>query len=143
MSEALSGCAVRAEIQKEKMERRLAQRREPWKQRYRRYLLQSERRVVGKERRTTKRVTHAPEPEPIDPVNHPPHYGGKDNPCECIKVIDAWGLGFNLGNTLKYISRAGRKDEPRLLDLRKAAWYLQYEINTLAAKLKEEEDAKQ
>ena len=43
-------------------------------------------------------------------VIHPQHYGGKDNPYEAIKVIEAWGVSFNLGNTLKYISRAGKKD---------------------------------
>lgn len=37
-----------------------------------------------------------------------PHYGGADNPYVAIKVIEAWGAGFCLGNTLKYISRAGK-----------------------------------
>lgn len=64
-----------------------------------------------------------------DTVNHPQHYGGKDNPYEAIKVIEAWELGFNLGNTVKYIARAGKKETARKLDdLRKAAWYLQREI---------------
>jgi hypothetical protein len=40
----------------------------------------------------------------------PAHYGGADNPYEAIKVIEAWKLGFCLGNTVKYISRAGKKD---------------------------------
>lgn len=62
-----------------------------------------------------------------DAVNHPAHYGGADNPYEAIKVIEAWALGFNLGNAVKYISRAGKKDA-RLQDLKKAAWYLQREI---------------
>lgn len=60
-------------------------------------------------------------------VDHPAHYGGAYNPYEAIKVIEAWGLGFNLGNTVKYISRADVKGAP-LVDLRKAAWYLQREI---------------
>ena len=60
-------------------------------------------------------------------VNHPSHYGGEDNPYEAIKVIEAWDLGFNLGNVVKYLSRAGKKGET-LEDLRKAAWYLQREI---------------
>ena len=42
-------------------------------------------------------------------VNHPNHYGGKESPYEAIKVIEAWDLGFNLDNTVKYISRAGKK----------------------------------
>ncbi|MCA9749268.1 MAG: DUF3310 domain-containing protein, partial [Romboutsia sp.] len=55
------------------------------------------------------------------------HYGGKDNPYETIKVIEAWGLGFNLGNVVKYISRAGKKDF-LIQDLEKAKWYLEREI---------------
>src|SRR6478752_7290682 len=60
-------------------------------------------------------------------VDHPTHYGGKDNPYEAIKVIEGWHLNFNLGNTLKYIARAGHKGN-RLEDLKKAAWYLNREI---------------
>ena len=68
-------------------------------------------------------------------VNHPGHYGGKDNPYEVIKVIDAWGLGFSLGNTVKYISRAGKKDKTKdLEDLKKALWYLQHHNNQLENK---------
>lgn len=63
-----------------------------------------------------------------DAVHHPPHYGGADNPYEAIKVIEAWGLGFCLGNTIKYISRAGKKGEDALQDLKKAEWYLRREI---------------
>jgi hypothetical protein len=63
-------------------------------------------------------------------VNHPPHYGGADNLYEAIKVIEAWGLGFCLGNTVKYISRAGKKDAgTELEDLKKARWYLDREIS--------------
>lgn len=43
-------------------------------------------------------------------IDHPDHYGGKDNPYEAIKVIEAWDLGFCLGNAVKYISRAGKKN---------------------------------
>lgn len=60
-------------------------------------------------------------------VDHPAHYGGADNPYEAIKVIEAWGLGFNLGNTVKYISRAEHKNAP-IEDLEKARWYLDREI---------------
>jgi hypothetical protein len=63
-------------------------------------------------------------------VKHPQHYGGKDNPYEAIKVIEAWGVGFNLGNTLKYISRAGKKDNI-IQDLEKALFYLDREIQNL------------
>jgi len=63
-------------------------------------------------------------------VNHPQHYGGKDNPYEAIKVIEAWKLGFCLGNTIKYISRAGKKDDT-IQELEKALWYLKREIKNL------------
>lgn len=62
-------------------------------------------------------------------VNHPAHYGGANNPYEAIKVIEAWSLGFCLGNTVKYISRAGKKGAA-LEDLKKARWYLDREIAT-------------
>jgi hypothetical protein len=65
-------------------------------------------------------------------VEHPLHYGGKDNPYEAIKVIEAWDLGFNLGNVLKYISRAGQKDATKELeDLQKAMTYLSFQIKKL------------
>ena len=65
------------------------------------------------------------EVKPREKVDHPAHYGGKDNPYEAIKVIEAWGLGFHLGNTVKYISRAGKKSGEFLLDdMKKAKWYL-------------------
>lgn len=65
-------------------------------------------------------------------VNHPNHYGGAENVYEAIKVIEAWDLGFHLGNTVKYISRAGKKDtDKELQDLKKALWYLQRQIELL------------
>lgn len=70
--------------------------------------------------------------EKDEKVNHPLHYGGADNPYEAIKVIEAWGLGFCLGNTVKYISRAGKKAGATLLeDLKKALWYLDRKIKRL------------
>ena len=62
-------------------------------------------------------------------VNHPQHYGG-DTTYEAIKVIEAWGLSFCLGNTVKYIARADHKGD-KLNDLKKAAWYLNREIENL------------
>lgn len=65
-------------------------------------------------------------------VNHPSHYGGESNVYEAIKVIEAWDLDFHLGNTVKYISRAGKKDtDKELQDLKKAQWYLERKIETL------------
>jgi len=65
-------------------------------------------------------------------VHHPDHYGGEDNIYEAIKVIEAWGLNFALGNTVKYISRAGKKDPSKTLeDLEKALWYLEREISRI------------
>lgn len=60
-------------------------------------------------------------------INHPPHYGGGKNPYETIKVIEAWNLGFCLGNTVKYISRAEKKRNA-VQDLEKALWYLAREV---------------
>jgi hypothetical protein len=67
-----------------------------------------------------------------DPVNHPDHYNS--SAYEAIDVITAWGLGFCLGNTVKYISRAGKKDPAKKLeDLQKARWYLNREIRNIEA----------
>ena len=67
-------------------------------------------------------------------INHPEHYGG-DNIYEAIKVIEAWNLDFSLGNTIKYISRAGKKEKAKEIeDLRKALWYLNRKINNLESK---------
>jgi hypothetical protein len=64
-------------------------------------------------------------------VNHPSHYR-KNSGYEAIDVIEAWGLGFSLGNALKYISRAGIKDPNKAIeDLEKAAWYINREIQYL------------
>ena len=65
-------------------------------------------------------------------VNHPSHYGGAENVYEAIKVIEAWDLDFHLGNTVKYISRAGKKDtDKELQDLKKAMFYLERKITNL------------
>ena len=68
-------------------------------------------------------------------VNHPNHYFGEDNPYEVIKVIEAWDLNFHLGNTVKYVARAGKKNkDEELQDLKKALWYLEREISNLEKK---------
>ena len=63
-------------------------------------------------------------------INHPSHYNsGK---IETIDAIEDWGFGqgFNLGNAIKYISRANHKNDC-IEDLKKALWYLNREINRL------------
>jgi len=68
----------------------------------------------------------------MEQVNNPEHYGGKQNTYEAIKVIESWDLNFHLGNVVKYISRAGKKDKTKLKeDLEKAKWYLDRFIGTL------------
>ena len=67
-----------------------------------------------------------------DNVNHPSHYnmGG----IEVIDAIEAWGFGegFNRGNAIKYIARAGRKDPSKEVeDLKKARFYIDAEIKRL------------
>lgn len=65
-----------------------------------------------------------------DPVNHPSHY--TDGKIEVIDYIEDKGLGFCLGNAVKYISRAGKKDpEKEIEDLQKAAWYINHRIEEL------------
>jgi hypothetical protein len=70
-------------------------------------------------------------------VTHPDHYGG-DSVYEVIKVLHAWGLHLNanLFNTVKYIARAGKKNpKKKVEDLKKARFYLDYEIQRLEGKL--------
>ena len=72
-----------------------------------------------------------------DTVNHPSHYNTGN--IEVIETIDDWGLGFSLGNAIKYIARAGKKQdyegqsqiEKTIEDLSKAAWYINHEIDRL------------
>ena len=60
-----------------------------------------------------------------DMVNHPQHYNkGK---YEVIDVIEDWGLGFCLGNAIKYIARCEHKGN-RKQDLEKAIFYLKREL---------------
>ena len=80
-------------------------------------------------------------PKDKEMVNHPSHYGGADNPYEAIKVIEAWEADFNIGTTLKYLCRCGKKtigggaEEMRLEDLKKARWYLDREIQNIKKSL--------
>lgn len=63
-------------------------------------------------------------------VNNPEHYG--KGTYEAINVIEAWGANFNIGNSLKYLSRYGKKDPNAIIqDLEKARWYIDREVSNL------------
>jgi len=61
-------------------------------------------------------------------VNHPSHYHAESG-VEVIDAIEAWGLGFCLGNVIKYCARAGLKSTDAREDLQKALWYLTRELS--------------
>ena len=61
-----------------------------------------------------------------DPVNHPRHYTGHPSGIECIEIAEH--LNFCVGNAIMYLWRAGLKGDA-VEDLRKAAWYVQREID--------------
>lgn len=65
-----------------------------------------------------------------DAVNHPSHY--TDGKIEVIEYIEDKKLGYHLGNAVKYISRAGKKDPAKTIeDLKKAMWYINRQIELL------------
>lgn len=65
--------------------------------------------------------------KPFDEIQKPAHY--TDSNIEVIDYIEDKKLGFKLGNCVKYISRAGKKEgNSRLKDLQKAKWYLDREV---------------
>ena len=82
-----------------------------------------------------------PNPKAEDKVNHPSHYTWLKNLCG-IEVIDITRhMGFNLGNVVKYVLRAGHKSEKgysdfdkEIEDLQKAKWYLEDEIKLRSGK---------
>tara|TARA_R110002020_G_C15923959_1_gene743140 strand:+ start:312 stop:599 length:288 start_codon:yes stop_codon:yes gene_type:complete len=76
----------------------------------------------------------APKDFPKESVDHPDHYGGVENPYEAIKIIEAWDLNFHLGNVVKYVSRAGKKNKDTIEDLKKARWYIDRHIQNLEKK---------
>lgn len=65
---------------------------------------------------------------PGEKVNHPKHYNTGD--IEIIDAIEAWDLGFNDGNAVKYIARHQHKLNP-IEDIKKAIWYLQRHLQNL------------
>ena len=79
---------------------------------------------------TTGMEAIMPKQEQLD-LMRPSYYGGADSPYEVRKVIEAWGLGFNLGNVIKYVGRAGKKSDDPIADLKKALTYINFEIEKL------------
>ena len=91
-----------------------------------------------KDSETSKEVEEKKEVETVkcdkevvnDPVNHPSHY--TDTKIEVMDYIEDKGFNFALGNVIKYVSRAGRKDVDKTIeDLEKASWYLNREIERI------------
>lgn len=62
-------------------------------------------------------------------INHPSHYNQHPSGVECITIVEHFN--FNLGNAIKYIWRAGLKGEEPVVDLRKAKWYIEREIERI------------
>lgn len=87
--------------------------------------------------------------EKLDMINYPPHYtsGGIEN----VDFVMQKGLNFCLGNVVKYVVRAGKKrsssksitlEAKALEDLKKAAWYLNKEIEFREAQMPKKEGPK-
>ena len=69
-----------------------------------------------------------------DAVNHPSHY--TDGGIETIDFIEAKRLPYHLGNAVKYITRAGKKDQNKTIeDLQKAVWYIERYIKVLEGEI--------
>jgi hypothetical protein len=64
-----------------------------------------------------------------DAVNHPKHYTSDPSGVECIQITRH--RNFNIGNAIKYLWRAGLKEDAKIQDLRKAIWYIEDEIKRL------------
>lgn len=70
---------------------------------------------------------------------NPEHYNRLDP--QPKDIIRAWGLNFNLGNAVKYVARAGHKDDI-VQDLKKAQEYIQFEIDAIEVERKKAENKK-
>jgi hypothetical protein len=86
--------------------------------------------VLEHEARMIARTIARAELARLEMVDHPPHYTAHPSGIECIDVAEH--MNFNLGNSVKYIWRAGLKHDA-VEDLKKARWYLDREIARLAA----------
>lgn len=88
--------------------------------------------ALGRSRDRMQTIMTATSNTPLrDMVNHPAHY--KVGGIETIDFIEAKKLSYNLGNVVKYITRADHKGSRRL-DLEKAQWYLNRELENLSKK---------
>ncbi len=67
-----------------------------------------------------------------DKINNPKHY--TFGSIEVIEAIEAWSLGYHLGNVIKYIARSKHKNN-ELEDLKKARWYINRKIQQLENKM--------
>ena len=65
----------------------------------------------------------------VEKVSHPAHYNAHPSGVECIDIVEH--MSFNVGNAVKYLWRADEKGAP-VEDLKKAAWYIQREIEKRA-----------
>lgn len=67
---------------------------------------------------------------PEDIIDNPPHYtSGRQ--IEPIDVIEDWGMNYHISTAIAYLSRAGRKSDNEIEDLKKAAWYIARRISML------------
>jgi len=64
--------------------------------------------------------------DPVDLINHPPHYTSHPSGIECIQITEH--MNFCVGNAIKYLWRAGLKGDDAIEDLEKAVFYVQREI---------------
>lgn len=72
-----------------------------------------------------------------DRVDHPSHYNSHPSGVEAITITEH--MGFNVGNAVKYLWRAGLKSPDEIEDLRKARWYVDREIQRLTAMTRKED----
>jgi len=83
--------------------------------------------LIAQEQQDILRGLHA---RGEDMVNHPKHYTSDPSGVECLEVTRH--RNFNIGNAIKYLWRAGLKDEKKTIeDLKKAIFYISDEINRL------------
>lgn len=83
-------------------------------------------------------IKHKEDADMSNAIN-PEHYNRLDP--QPKDVIRSWGLNFNLGNAVKYVARAGHKDDI-VQDLKKAQEYIQFEIDAIEAERKAQEPKK-